>query len=522
MTNGPNIAMATRERHPLVEMLAIAAPSVVTMSSYTAMQFVDAKMVSMIGPDPVYVAAQGNGGMTAWVPISILMGMLSVINTYVSQNLGAGKPERGSAYGWAAIWTAAIAAALIAPMVGLLPWLFGMSGRAATGLSVDQLAQMARQAQLEVDYASTLMYGAFFTIATRGLAQYFYGIHRPSVVMIAAIVGNLTNMAFNAVLIYGPTPPESLPLRGVAGSIATSLGIPALGVKGAAIATVIGTAVELLIPLAVFLGPTYNRLYKTRAAWRPSLGIFRDIIKIGWPGALMFGSEMICWWYFTVRLVGSFGTDHTFASWIALRYMHMSFMPAVGISFAVTAMVGKAIGMKRPDVARKRALLGMAVTMGYMGVCALAFVVFRHDLIEFFITHDPARPRSELEITRIIEIGSGIMIIAAVFQVFDAMGITMVGALRGAGDTVWPGVMTVVFSWGLIVGGGHVIVAVAPDLGAIGPWLGAAAYIIAFGSTLAWRFSRGKWREVKLLEQSAQPRLHVPVDTADGLLSEPG
>src|SRR5688572_22476503 len=105
----------TSPRHsPLVEMLIIAAPTVATMTSYTAMQFVDALMVAEIQPaDPVYLAAQGNGGVAAFVPIGIAMGLMQVINTYVSQNLGAGRPERGAAYGWHALWISLIAQILL-------------------------------------------------------------------------------------------------------------------------------------------------------------------------------------------------------------------------------------------------------------------------------------------------------------------------------------------------------------------------------------------------------------------------
>ena len=73
-------------------------------------------------------------------------------------------------------------------------------------------------------------------------------------------------------------------------------------------------------------------------------------------------------------LVGSFGPDHTTAGWIALSYMHLSFMPAVGFSVAVTSLVGKYIGAKRPDVAVSRARLGIGMSMVYMTICAAIFV----------------------------------------------------------------------------------------------------------------------------------------------------
>src|SRR5690606_6473171 len=191
------------------------------------------------------------------------------------------------------------------------------------------------------------------------------------------------------------------------------LGAPAMGVLGAAIGTVIGTAIEFGIPLAVFLGPRMNREFRTRRAWRINGDAIRDLARVGWPKSAMFGNEIICWAIFMNVLVGAFGTDHMAAGWIALRYMHLSFMPALGISVAVTAVVGKYIGAGRPDVAAHRARLGVRMAMTYMGVCALAFVGFRYQLASFF-TDEAA----------IVRIAGALLICAAIFQLFDALGIT--------------------------------------------------------------------------------------------------
>lgn len=457
-------------RSPLLEMLIIAAPTVATMTSYTAMQFVDKWMVSRIHPpDAVYVAAQGNGGLIAFVPIAIVMGLLQVINTYVSQNYGAGRPERGAAYGWNGLWLALAAQVLLFPYAMAVPAIFGM---------MNHSAELVR---LETQYAQILLMGAFFTMSTRGIAHFFYGLHRPMTVLIAALVGNVVNVFANWILIYG------------------NLGAPALGVSGAAVGTIIGTAVELSIPIAVFLSPRYARLFGTRRAWRPSWAHVADILRIGWPAALMFGSEIVCWGYFMAKLVGGFGEAQNTAGWIALQYMHLSFMPAIGISIAVTAMVGKAMGMKRPDIAARRAYLGMGVTMGYMGLCALGFLLLRHPLVGVFIPagmDDAAR-------AEILRIGGWVMIVAAAFQLFDAVAVTISAALRGAGDTVWPGVLTMILAWSLIVGGGHAMIALAPGLESLGPWIASAAYIVALGSILLIRFMRGRWRSLDLLARSA-------------------
>lgn len=460
----------TPSRSPLVEMLIIAAPTVATMTSYTAMQFVDAMMVSKIQPpDPMNLAAQGNGGILAFIPIGIIMGLTQVINTYVSQNFGAGRPERGSAYAWNGLWLALLAQLALIPYALALPRLMGL------------MNHDPRLVELEAGYGQVLLMGAFFTMSTRGIAHFFYGLHRPLTVLLAALTGNAVNIFGNWVFIYG------------------NLGAPALGVNGAAVGTIIGTAVELAVCMAIFLSPRYNRLFRTRGAWRPSLPHIRDIFRIGWPPALMFGSEIICWGYFMAELVGRFGTDHNTAGWIGLRYMHLSFMPAVGFSIAVTAMVGKAMGMKRPDLAARRAYLGIGLTMGYMGACALGFLIFGERLIAVFVDKG-TDPQTAANILRI---GAWVMVIAAVFQLFDAMAITISGALRGAGDTVWPGVITVILSWTVIVGGGHAMIALGPGLESLGPWIASAAYVIALGSLLAARFIRGRWKQIDLLGHSA-------------------
>lgn len=489
MEGVPTNLAAGRERSPLMEMLLIAGPVVATMTSYTLMQFVDGLVVSRIGPDPIYVSAQGNGGVAAFVPISIMMGMITVVNTYVSQNLGAGRAERGAAYAWAGLWMCVAAwLVLMLPFAAVLPLVLG-----------DLAEHSPELLRMETTYARILLAGAVFTLGARCVAQYFYGMHTPMIVLLAVVVGNIVNLALNSVLVFGPEQSiTSGPLAGwfaLTADIARFTGIPRLGVTGSAISTVIGTIVEFTIPMAIFLGPKLNAKFGTRRAWRFSLAHVRDIARIGWPGALMMGNEMVCWSYLMAVLIGHFGVVHNTAGWIALRYMHLAFMPAVGLSIAVTAQVGKCMGMKRPDLAVKRTMLGLCMTLGYMGLCALGFVLFRHHAIGLFVEPGMS-PEQRAEL---IGIGSTIMVAAAIFQLFDALGITLIGALRGAGDTVWPGVITVVLAWSCLVGGGHAAILWFPELGSLGPWIGASAYIILLGIAVCARFLQGRWKRIDLL-----------------------
>jgi MATE family multidrug resistance protein len=480
-------------RGPLAEVWSQAWPTVLTMTSFTLMQFTDKLMVGQVGF--LEVAAHGNGGIWAFTPIATVIGFLTVVNTFVSQNLGAGTPERGPRYAWAALWLAAAAwLVLLVPLAVMMPWIFGAMAAA------QQVADPDRLVALQSSYARILLFGAVITLTGRAMHNFFFGLHRPRVITVSAIAGNLTNVVANYILIFGE---EGLPSMGLPGIPGT----PALGLAGAAIGTLIGTAVEVSIPMTVFLGRRMNAELNSRAQWRPDPAAIRDLLRIGWPAAVQYANEITCWAIFMTLLVGRFGEMHMTAGWIALQYMHLSFMPAVGFSTATNAIVGRWIGAGRPDIAVARTRLAVTISIIYMSVCAVLFVAFRHDLVAIFVGGEETTAADR---AAIIAIGGQLLICAAIFQTVDAVGIVYTGALRGAGDTIWPGVMTAVLSWTFIVGGGLLLVKHAPGLESVGPWIAAAVYIAVYGLAMSVRFESGRWRSIDLLRT---PRVAPPSGT---------
>ena len=467
------------------EVVALAWPTVLTMVSYTLMQFVDAVMVAQVGP--LEVAAQGNGGVWSFAPISFCFGVLSLVNTFVAQHVGAGRGHEAGRWAWAGIWLSIAAwLALLLPFAFLvLPAAFAAMGHEPA--LVEQ----------ETRYAQILLAGGILSLGAKAVHNFLFGIARPKVVAVAAIAGNLVNLVCNYALIYGEAGLPSVGLPGIPGA-------PALGVTGAAVATLCGVFVELVIPLALMFGPAIDRLHGTRRAWRPHMHSMRELLRVGWPAAIQFGNELICWAIFMSVLVGRFGTIEIAAGWAVLRYVHLSFMPAMGFSVATTTLVGRAIGHGEPGVAVRRARAALAVTVAYMVMWAVLMLMMREDLVRIFAI----AANSDAEtVARIIEVGAQLMICAAVFQVFDAVGIIYTGALRGAGDTLWPGLVTMGLAWSCIVGLGWWLAVSEPQWGAVGPWIGASAYIAAVGVALAWRFERGGWRSIRLLEPAPKPAM---------------
>jgi MATE family multidrug resistance protein len=158
-----------------------------------------------------------------------------------------------------------------------------------------------------------------------------------------------------------------------------------------------------------------------------------------------------------------------------------------------------------------------------MGLCGLAYLLFRHQLVRVFISAQQQAKLSPEQLQESLRIGAWVLIVAAGFQCFDALGIAYSGALRGAGDTLWPMAATLALSWGVMVPAGIAMVRLAPQLTSIGPWIAASGYVIILGLVLARRFESGAWRKIDLLGRvpAAAPVPAEPV-SALGAVPQPG
>jgi MATE family multidrug resistance protein len=185
-------------------------------------------------------------------------------------------------------------------------------------------------------------------------------------------------------------------------------------------------------------------------------------------------------------MIGRMGDQQLAAHNIAIRLLSLSFMPCFGISIAATSLVGQYLGRKD----RQRALLSgyTAIRLGllYAFTVAVLFLLFRHQLIAVF--DDSAL---------VLRYGSSILLLAAAFQLFDAVGIISSGGLRGAGDTRWTMIVGVSYAWLLFVPLALTF-GYALDMGVVGAWVGATIYIIIFGLTLFWRYWSKKWMAIKI------------------------
>jgi MATE family multidrug resistance protein len=262
---------------------------------------------------------------------------------------------------------------------------------------------------------------------------------------------------------------------------------PEMGIAGAAIATLLATIVQMVISIHLFV---IDKSY-----WPADGDVvlcidfhkFVRILRFGVPVGFSWILDILAWAIFTNLLVGQFGTAQLAASNICLQFLHLSFMPAMGIGQALAAEVGRAIGQQ--DFVRAYSVTDTAIglCMIWMGFCGLVMMMFGGVLVGWMDSSIAVR-----------EAGVNIMRLAALFQLFDALAITCSHALRAAGDTLFPTYISLVGNWGVFIGGGYLMTRYFPEIGSTGPWIMATAMIICVGIVFRIRFARGSWEKINI------------------------
>jgi MATE family multidrug resistance protein len=444
--------------HPLRELLALAGPTVAQMASYTLMQFIDTWILSRTG-DVVALTAAAQAGMLAFSAISLGMGVMFVVNALVSQSFGRGDHRACGRFLWQGIWFAFAFSAVLWPLT---------RGSSSLFLSLGHEAKLAR---FEGIYLRIVLDAAVLKLAATAVEQFLMAINRPAVVAFASTFAVLVNAVVAWIIVLG------------------RLGFSPHGVAGSAVAQNIGVGTELIC-VSLFAFCTTIRRSFNLADWVPRIREMGQLLKMGIPSGVQVVAEVLAWTAFVTWVMAAFRTEAMAANVLVFRYMSVSFMPAFGISTAVTALVGRYIGMGRPDLATARANLGFKVISVYMIGCGFLMFIFRRQLIGLF-TNDP----------KVLAIGATLLVFAAVYQLFDGMYIVYNGALRGAGDTLVPALVTAGLCWGVVVGASDVVSHEWPALGPSGPWITASVSGVTLGIFMLARFSAGRWKTIDVLKE---------------------
>ena len=257
------------------------------------------------------------------------------------------------------------------------------------------------------------------------------------------------------------------------------------GLKGAAIATVIGRSSGVLYQCYhLFKGSGILRFHKHHFKWNNQ--IIKSLVNIGWPATFQFiiGSGS---WIILAKLVAETGGTTASAGYqIAIRNVVFFILPAWGLSNAAATLVGQNLGAKQLQRAEDSVMLTAKYNAFFMSFVMVLFVFFADPIIRIF-TNDQS----------VISYGAEALTIIGTGYIFYGIAMVMTQALNGAGDTRTPTVINVVAFWLFQIPLAYFL-AKGTDLKSTGAFIAipAAETLIA---VLAWYyFRKGKWKEIKV------------------------
>jgi putative MATE family efflux protein len=260
---------------------------------------------------------------------------------------------------------------------------------------------------------------------------------------------------------------------------------PELGLKGAAIATTIGRGTGVIYQCYHLFG--IKRIIKIRwAHFKLDWPIIKTLTEVSWPAIVQFFMASGSWIILT-RLVAEIGGKDASAGYqIAMRNVIFFILPAWGLSNAAATLVGQNLGALKPERAEKSVFLTTQYNAIFMSLIVILFVIFPGPIISIF-TNQPDVHRHAVDALRII--GSG--------YIFYGIGMVMIQALNGAGDTKTPTWINFFGFWLMQIPLAYFL-AKGLNMGLIGVFL-AIPIAETFIALAAWYFfKKGKWKEVKI------------------------
>jgi multidrug resistance protein, MATE family len=434
---------------------ALALPLAAQQIGLQLMGMVDVAMLGHYHPDAL--AGAGVANSLVFSVSCVGMGVMMGLDSIVPAAIGRGDVHHAHRSFRAAlrlgVWVglAATLLTLISPLLLLLT-------------RVD--ANVANEAKIFVFARSFGVLPFMLQVAMRSYLSAF-GNTRP--LLWATILGNLLNLLLDWILIYGDDSLRSLGLP--------AIGLPPMGVLGAAIAT---SCVQVLTLLVYWRSARVLLANARTAVESPAANDIREVLKYGIPvGGHMLAEVGV--FALAGVLAANISTPAAGAHNVAITLASFSFSIAVGIGAATSTQVGQAFGAKSylpTGSVRRAARIGLAVGGVVMSLFALIFVIFPLPLARLF-SADPA----------VIATTVGLMHIAAIFQISDGAQAIAAGALRGIGDTKATFVANVIghYAVGLAV---SLILAFGFGMGVVGLWWGLSAGLTATAIALLLRFWR--------------------------------
>jgi putative MATE family efflux protein len=385
-------------------VIMLAIPMIIEMGMESVFAIVDLFFVGKLGKHAISTVGLTESVLT--IVYSIAVGMSMAATAIVARRVGEKNPE-GAA-------SAAMQSMLVSVVVIIIVSIAGMI------FAADILRLMGGEEetlQIGVPYTRIMMGSSVIIMLLFLINGIFRGAGDASIAMKSLGLANLCNIILCPLLINGWGP------------------VPVLGLTGAALATTIGRSIGVFYQLYhLFNGKSIVQL--TKASFKAEWDVIKSVINIAWPATFQFIIAS-CSWIFLAQLVAQTGHSAASAGYqTALRIIMFFILPAWGVSNAAATLVGQNLGAKNDLRAEQAVMKTAKYNAIFMAVVSLFFYALADNIVSLFVQQEEVR---EIATTALRIISTG--------YVFYGIGMVMINAFNGAGDTKTPTVINIFCFW---------------------------------------------------------------------------
>jgi MATE family multidrug resistance protein len=437
-------------------LLRLALPMVLARASQSVITFSDAIQVKHLGYRAI--AATATGGLNIFGFEVLMMGTVFIVQSFVAQLAGRGERDQTRRFAWYGLAIALIAAVVAAALIPLI-----RPALSLTHYSAELRDEMA-------GYMAIRLLSTGAIIGAEALGNWYGGLGNTWMQMLGGLLTMPTAVFLNWVLIDG------------------HLGAPAMGVRGAALASVIASFSGF-----GFLALAFWRRWGGAPPGRCgalSLREFGRVLRFGLPSGLNWFLDFAAFQLFVNGVLASLGDETVAALNVVIAVNSLAFMPAFGLASAGAILAGQAIGRDARDAVWPQVKTTLLCTMTWMGAVGVIYAVFPGRVLALFASDASGQ---------LVVIGTTMLMISAFWQLTDAIAMTLAETLRAAGDTAWTAAVRTVLAWLVFTPAAFVIVTRLGG-GPNGAMLCLVGYLGLLAAALALRFRSGAWKRIVLLE----------------------
>ena len=392
----------------MLQLILIAAPVSLMYLGLMLMGFVDLVMVGRLGAAEVGGVGVGNS-FYSWVMI-VGVGFISGMDFPAAHAIGAKNPERAFRVFVQGLWISIIGGSILAAFCVLSTPLF-------------QFMKMNSEVRpLAEQYLRVVAFSLPFVFILNACRSYLQAFNIVQPFFWILVIGNILNYLLLRALLFGDFGFADLGYR--------------LGYDGAAWATFYCRIFMAILSLGLVVtidARSGKFLRKVGLAFHSE--IFRVVIRLGFPAAMQMLLEVGMFSLSTV-LAARFSADSLAAHQIVLTTASMAFMIPLGISMALSSLVGQAIGANNLKLSRDRAVQGFILGLIMMAFTSSTMLIFPDFILNVFRVDE-----------NVVEIAKSLLWVAGLFQFSDALQVIGAGALRGTGNTKWAAYSNAVGHW---------------------------------------------------------------------------